>query len=136
MKQTIIDTAAEINVTLERDDIDTCFRMGKFNDRNGHRPIMVRLRSKGKKVDLMKKKKTLGNGKFIEEDLTKLRSSIYFAVRKDPNTSKSWTIEGKICAMVKRGSTEEKVTFSSPHDLTKLGWDENRIESLLNSIRR
>ena len=84
----------------------------------------------------MRAKKRLGAGKYIDEDLTRLRSKLYYEVRQDTNTTKYWTIDGKIYAMVRAngGGEPTKTCFQTPDDLAVLGWDEGRIEALMNSL--
>ena len=53
------------------------------------------------------KKKIPGGRIFVEESLTKLRGKLFYAVRKDDNTLKSWTQEGKIYTNIKGNNNEE-----------------------------
>ena len=129
----VIELAQSISVTLDRNDF-TCYRTG--NIENASRPVMVRLHKKHKKIELMKAKKHLARGKTIEEDLTRLRSKLYYTVRKSENTIKHWTIDGKIFAVVKSndGSDPSKVCFETPDDLYVLGYDEDRLEQFMNTV--
>ena len=86
--QKVIELANTVQVTIRKEDF-TCYRLGKPDKVS--RPILVKLHNKHKKIELMRAKKNLANaaaGKFIEEDLTKLRSKLYYEVRKDENTTK------------------------------------------------
>ena len=96
------------------------------------RPIMVQMNNRSKKTKIMIGKKKLGNGLFIEEDLTKLRSRMHYEIRKNENTSKTWTINGDIFAMVKgKNGNETKEKFCTPDDLYKLGWNNERLDHFL-----
>ena len=112
-----------------------CYRTGKLE--NPSRPILVKLHNQRQKVEIMRAKKGLGgSGKYIDEDLTKLRGKLYYEIRKDANTTKHWTVDGKIYAMVKTsgGGEAVKTCFQTPDDLAVLGWDERRIEDFMNSL--
>ena len=128
----VIQLAGTIQVNLARTDF-TCYRTG--NIENVSRPVMVRLHNQQKKIEFMKAKKHLARGKTIEEDLTRLRSKLHYTVRKNENTIKHWTIDGKIFAMVKPqdGGDATKVCFESPDDLYALGWNEERVEQFMNT---
>ena len=96
------------------------YRMGTTNGRSFPRPIMVQINNRPKKkTKIMMGKKKLRQGLYIEEDLTKLRSKMHFEVRKNENTTKTWTINGDIFAMVKgKNNVESKEKFSTPMTCT------------------
>ena len=129
LKQVVIDTAAPTQVRLDRADIVSCKRIHSNADNNA-KTIIVRLASRHKKIELMKNKKNLPRGKYLEEDLTKVRTSIYYAVRKHHNTTSAWTKEGKIFA---RLNGEQVVHFTTPNDLRKIGWDDDRIANFIET---
>ena len=81
----------------------------------------------------MKNKKKLGAGKYAEEDLTKVRSSIYYAVRKNNSIINAWTKEGKILGKLK--DTEQILTFITPDDLKKLGLSDDEINKITEPRR-
>ena len=95
------------------------------------------LSNKGKKIALMRNKKKITGGRiFIEESLTRLRGKLFFAVRKDDNTLKSWTQEGKIYTKIKGTNSEEVLKIiTTPDDLTKIGWDEDRISTFWDTFK-
>ena len=71
----------------------------------------------------------------MEEDLTKLRNKLYFVIRKSNMTTKCWTIDGRIFAIVK-GSGEQgerKLIFSNPDDLSQLGWNKDKVNVFLDA---
>ena len=133
LPQKVVDLAKEINVTINKDDF-ICYRTGRSD--NANRPVLVKLNDQRTKVKIMRAKKNLGTGKYIDEDLTRLRSKLYYEVRHDANTTKYWTIDGKIYAMVKPsgGGEPTKTCFQTPDDLAILGWDEGRVEDFMNSL--
>ena len=94
------------------------------------RVVVLKLRSNRAKVALMVNKKKLTGRKYIEEDLTKLRMNLYHTVRMDRNTIKTWTVEGKICTIVKdqTGSDVKKI-ITTPEDLVRINWTEERISN-------
>ena len=126
----IIETAKDVDVILEPDDITTCYRLGGRDAANDRRVIVAKLRSNRKKVALMMNKKKLTNRRYIEEDLTKLRTNLYHTVRMDRKTIKTWTIEGKICTLVKDNDGNDiKKMITTPDDLVKIQWTEERISN-------
>ena len=91
--QIVVDLASKVQVDIKKEDF-TCYRLGK--PEKSSRPILVKLHNQHKKIELMRAKKNLATaaaGKFIEEDLTRLRSKLYFEVRHNENTTKDRTIE-------------------------------------------
>ena len=76
----------------------------------------------------MRNKKKLHGNKYVEESLNRLRSKLFFCVRKDSNTGKSWTQDGKIITYFKnsRGQEVRKVIVT-PDDLAQIGWTDERI---------
>ena len=134
LQQKIIDVAKEADVTLEREDIVNCYRLGDDDKPANRRPIMIRVANRGKKVSLMRNKKKLPREKYFEEDLTKVRTKIFYAVRKHEQTTKAWTVEGKIFAMIKDNTnTEHKKIFTTPDDLQILGWDMVKINNYMEA---
>ena len=91
LKQTVIEVASTMDVVLRPQDIRGCFRIGERNGPTNKGPILIKLAYRSKKIAMMRNKKKLAPGRFIEEDLTKLRSTIYHKVRMDNNTSNTWT---------------------------------------------
>ena len=125
---TVIDVAGTIDVALRPEDISNCFRIGTNASEPHKRHILVKLAHKRKKVALMINKKKLGEGRFIEEDLTRLRSKLYHTVRREANTLKTWTQDGKVFTIIKDlESRELKKILTTPDDLVKIGWNEERI---------
>lgn len=128
----VMKLASDAGVELSKDDISTSHRLGVTRDNSKPSPIIVRLSKRDKKIELMKKKKNIRQGVYVEEDLTKLRGNMAYEVRKNSNTIKTWTINGKIYALVNEGGTEVKKVFETPDDLYKLGWTETRLEAFLD----
>ncbi|KAK3873783.1 hypothetical protein Pcinc_021208 [Petrolisthes cinctipes] len=114
---TVIKVAEDIGVTLIQADISVCHCIGTSSDANRPKPIIVRLARREKKIELMKNKKKLKRGIYIDEDLTKMRSKMLYEIRRDPQTTKTWTIDGRIFAMVNEGGEEMKKIFDTPIDL-------------------
>ncbi|KAK3868792.1 hypothetical protein Pcinc_025830 [Petrolisthes cinctipes] len=124
---TVIKVAEDIGVTLIQGDISVCHRIGTSSDANRPKPIIVRLARREKKIELMKNKKKLKRGIYIDKDLTKVRSKMLYEIRRDPQTTQTWKIDGRIFAMVNEGGEETKKIFDTPDDLYKLGWNETKL---------
>ena len=67
---------------------------------------------------------------FIHNYLTSLRSRLLKQVKKDPNTVKAFTLDGKVHCIIKDGSNREKVVIENPDELFKLGWDKKQLKEL------
>ena len=126
----VMNVASSIGVDVRRDDISTSHRLGP-SEPNKPSPIIVRFAKRDKKVSIMKNKKNLKDDIYVEEDLTKMRRNMFYEIRRHPNTIKSWTIEGKIYALMKEGNSEVKKVFENPDDLYKLGWNEAKLDAFL-----
>lgn len=85
-------------VNLKFDDIDIAHRLGKF-DKDKQRQIIVKMKSRMTKINIMTRKKALrGKHIFINDDLTKLNQAVFKSVRvknKD-HVSSAWTQDGVI----------------------------------------
>lgn len=128
----VIKTAREIGVTLTREDISVSHRVGRLNQETP-RPIIARLSRREKKVELMKNKK-LSRGLYMDEDLTRTRNKMLYEIRKHSQTTKTWTIDGKIFAMVNNEGEESRKVFETPDDLYKLGWNDAKVQLFLKGI--
>ena len=134
LQQKIIDIVKETEVNLETTEIKSHYRMGSRGQTGRFpRPIMVKLNNRDKRTKIMIGKKKLSGGVFIEEDLTKLRSRMHYEIRKSEHTSKTWTTNGDIFAIVKdkMSGRDNKEQFSTPDDLYKLGWNKEKLEVFL-----
>lgn len=129
----VIKTAREIGVTLTREDVSVSHRVGRTNQ-EAQRPIIARLSRREKKVELMKNKKKLGRGLYMDEDLTRTRNRMLYEIRKHPQTTKTWTIDGKIFAVISDEGEESRKVFETPDDLYKLGWNETKVQLFLKGI--
>ncbi|KAF0293454.1 hypothetical protein FJT64_008742 [Amphibalanus amphitrite] len=70
--------------------------------------------------------KTKRKNVYIDEDLTPLRAKMFFALRKDPDVSAVWTIDGRIhCKM---NGKDEKIIIDSPVDLFTIGWSDDKVK--------
>ena len=132
----VVDVARRVGVTLTAADVSVSHRTGT----DGEGPIIVRFARREKKIELMKNKKKLPKGDdaiYFEEDLARIHHRMLYEIRKDANTTKTWTINGKIFAMMKEnegeGQNEVKKVFETPDDLYKLGWNEARLTLFLQS---
>ena len=122
-------------VALQDDDIVDCFRLGNNTSAPDKRPIVVKLSNKGKKVALMRNKKKVGGNIFIEESLTRLRGKLFHKVRKDDNTLKTWTQEGKIFTKIKVNDEEVMKIITTPDDLIKIGLSEAKVSEFWDDFK-
>ena len=132
-----MSVAGQADVTFQPEDIIDVFRSGNSNTEPEKRAIVAKLSHKGKKVALMRNKKKIPGGRiFVEESLTRLRGKLFYAVRKDDTTLKSWTQEGKIYTKVKgANNTEVLKIITTPDDLIKIGWNEDRIATFWDTYK-
>ena len=132
-EQRVIGLARDIGVTLTSDDISERYRVGATTDTSYPKPVFVRLAKRTKKVEIMKNKKKCRRGVYIDEDLTRMRSNMMYEIRKHQHTVRTWTIDGKIFAIIKEDDAESKKIFDTPDDLYKLGWNEQKLNTFLET---
>ena len=132
-EERVMALARDIGVTLTSDDISECYRVGATVDASSPKPVFVRLAKRTKKVEIMKNKKKCRRGVYIDEDLTRTRSNMMYEIRKHQHTLRTWTIDGKIFAIIKEGDAESKKVFDTPDDLYKLGWNQQKLNNFLDA---
>ena len=135
LRQEVITTAGKAEVVIQNDDIVDCFRLGNNTTAPDKRPIIVKLANKGKKVALMRNKKKVGGNVFMEESLTRLRGKLFYKVRIDDKTLKTWTIEGKIFTKIKVNEEEVVKVITTPDDLTKIGWSDTQVSEFWDDFK-
>ena len=132
--QLVVELASKVGVDLKEDDISVSHRLPQRNP-NRPKPILVKFVRRDKKTALMKAKKTLRTRSdlkhiYIDEDLTRMRSTILRELRKEDRTKNCWSIDGKIlCKVTENGQTVTKF-IDSPDHLTHVGWSEEKIKEL------
>lgn len=107
--QIILDVAKAVDATITLDDIERSHRLGppRPSGINGNRPkprdIIVKLVSYRSRSKLFKSKSNLRNsgfkGSFINEDLTRSRSDLFFQCRllvRSKHVLSTWTSDGVI----------------------------------------
>ena len=138
--QVVVQLAKEIGVDMTEADLSTCHRLGvpgtgnpgSRRARGKPRPIIARFCRRDVKASLMRNKKELKKKEafkavFLADDLTRLRSRLIQAMKKDENITRVWTVEGKVFYVIKRGGREGKRSLDSIDDLVHLGWSEETI---------
>ena len=119
--------------TYTRADISIAHRLPS---RTGSKQIIVRFVRREDKNLLMKNKSGLrrrqGPKVFITDDLTSLRSKMLQALKNDERIARAYSQDGTIFAIEKgtNGNDGKRVRINSPNDLSKLGWDEAKVNSL------
>lgn len=132
------NVAQQIGVTLTAYDIDRSHRLRRPNNnphdvqgsyagaaRNANSsppPIIVKFTSYKPKLQMMKNRRKLkGSGTVIVEDLTKKNSNLLFQTSKKTNVKASWTIDGRVFALVKStGGQEKKKLITGLPDLNSI----------------
>ena len=119
---TIIRMAAEkLQVRLEERDIDRSHRLGRKMDDGRPREIIVKLVSHDTKVNILKSGKRLrGTNIYMNEDMTKYRSSLAFEARqlkRDKQIADTWTRDGHILIKNKAGNIK---SISTKQELSLL----------------
>ena len=129
-EQKAIEMMKKTGVTITKDDIADCHRVGRFHD--GSRPIIVRFVNRRKRTEVMRNKKALRDKDeckkvYLNDDLTSLRARLLKYVKDLPKVDKAWTIGGRIFCEKKRvpgvplPEQSKPVIIESPDDLVKLG---------------
>ena len=137
-KQKAIEMMKKTGVTITKDDIADCHRVGRFHD--GSRPIIVRFVNRRKRTEVMRNKKALRDKDeckkvYLNDDLTSLRARLLKYVKDLPKVDKAWTIGGRIFCEKKKvpgvplPEQSKPVIIESPDDLVKLG--ETTVDSNL-----
>ena len=136
----VCNVAQQIGITLTPCDIDRSHRLRRPNT-NPHDvqsqgsyagaarnvklstpPIIVKFTSYRPKLKMMKNRRKLkGTGTVIVEDLTKKNSNLLFQTSKHTNVKASWTIDGRVFALVKTtGGHEMKKLITGLPDLNSI----------------
>ena len=138
-KETAIETANLVGITLKREDIQRAHRVGKRrkptakNPNPSPRQVIVKLKDSDQRTNIILSKKKLQenaakeeNGKFsnayIAEDLTPFRSKLLWYTKKQCNGKfiKCHTRNGRIKAkLASNPNAKEWVTICDPDDFHK-----------------
>ena len=129
----MVDVAKDMGLTVVPQDISVSHRLPA---RGGQaKPIIAKFVRRDVKTQLMRNKKKLREHEsrknvYVNEDLTPFRSKLVRELRKDETIKSVWTIDGKIfCTQDERGK-EYKRVITSPDDLFKVGWPEEKVYAL------
>uniref|UniRef100_A0A6P7HAJ8 Uncharacterized protein LOC114346326 n=1 Tax=Diabrotica virgifera virgifera TaxID=50390 RepID=A0A6P7HAJ8_DIAVI len=93
----------KLSVNLTQSDVDMCFRIGKFSDKNSTnpRPILLRFLSYKVRRSVFDRKKMLkSSGISIKEDLTTTASKILRAAMEKYGKHRVWTLDGRVYALI------------------------------------
>lgn len=137
LKDKVVDLTKEIGCDIQHGDISICHRNGQethqSNGTKRPRQVLVKFVSREKKVAVMKNKKNLKDKKknvYVNEDLTGPRAKMLKCIREKKCTQSLYTKDGRIICKLKSAKPEERpVTIETPHDLIKLGFDEDEIKN-------
>ena len=96
----VVNLVAKTGVQIATTDIEHSYRIGKRNkdDKNVKRPIIVKFANYATKKLSLKSKKKLPKGVYINDDLTKNRSTVAYRARclvKSRAAKSTWTDDGK-----------------------------------------
>lgn len=97
-----------------------CYRIGKVNNRDNPRQIIVKFRSYDKKLEVMKARRRLKGSDLkisVVEDLTKVKHEIYKAASELLGKKKVWTFNGSVYTKLQGKITE----IRSVEELDRLG---------------
>lgn len=110
----------ELNIAIDRSEIDRAHRVGRPNNDARSRPIIVKLKSFHTKLNIMKNKRKLrGKPLYVNEDLTKANQQLLMYARKECRvTGLVYTTDGYI--FVKRKSDNKIFRIKKEEDLTTL----------------
>ena len=136
--QIIIDLAERIDLVLNREEINDCFRIivkensPKLNS-DESRPIIVKFLRYECKENMMKKRHKLkSQNVIIRDDLTKLRSRIVFELVRCNDVKGVWTNNGNIYYRRKEeGKNVRKRIDQIPGDLYEAGLTICKVYELL-----
>ena len=104
-----------LDITLDDDDLNDCYRLGKHEGNIG-KPIIVKFMRQKDRNTVYKAKTKLKDVKpalYINEDLTKPIADLYAEVRKlrkDLFIWKCWTASSKIFCTINENDEPEQIT--------------------------
>jgi len=110
----------KLGVKLDLHEIDRSHRVGKKTSEPGKkpRPIIVKFGTYRSRQKLMRvRRKLKGTGITIKEDLTRTNQTLLEQVSRAEDVVSSWTIDGRILALVKRNGQETIRQVSTLKDL-------------------
>lgn len=100
--ETVLDNvirffSTKLNITCKNEDFDSVFRIGKFNNTEKPRTILVNFISNIKRSEVFTAKKLLKNNEVsMFEDLTKKRFELLIAAKKKMGPANAWSSNGRI----------------------------------------
>ena len=99
--EVVVNLMAKTGVQIATTDVEQSYRIGKRNkqDKTVKRPIIVKFTNYATKKLSLKSKKKLPKGVYINDDLTKNRSTVAYRARclvKSRAAKSTWTDDGKI----------------------------------------
>ena len=150
----IIELAKKMHITLSKDDIERCHRLGKPRTNGTSRPIIVRFSSFRKKREMVEKKKSLripeeemvgltpeekkaklSANPFIVEDLTPFRGHIFKYIREWNFKSKKFDVVttdyGQIVVKEKNADTWHRISSTEDFLNADIPFDAEEFDELL-----
>ena len=127
----VVEVAELMRVRVAHEDISTSHRIGRPQP-GRERPLVARFVRRDKRTEILRNKKKLkdtNRGVFVDEHLSPLRAKLLNLVKRDEDTARVWTIDGKIFCTRKGDPEGKKYVLTTPDDLFKqLGWGEQKLK--------
>ncbi len=102
VEEKVLFLTASKNVDLNASDIDKCHRLGRHHpDSATNRRIIVKFTNSKARQRVYEARRSLGDGTFVQDHLTRLRSQLGFEARKlvrSKALNKTWVAGSKIYA--------------------------------------
>lgn len=134
LRAKITKLAADAGMTMAKDDISVCHRLGNKNPTKA-RNVICKFVARTTKHKLMRAKQNLKNKPeyrqiYVNEDLTRLRSRMLNMVRRNERVKSCYTRDGKIVCTYKDGARERRLIIETPDQLFQLGYDDVDLREL------
>lgn len=112
------------NVELTAADIDKCHRLGRFRPEfNKSRRIIVKFANSKARQRIYESRRSLGDGIFVQDHLTKLRSQLSYEARQLQRSNhilKTWVSGCKVFVNVMAKGKEIKLLLRSMDDIQSI----------------
>lgn len=118
----ILEHANRCNIALKPEDIDKCHRKGKYKG-SGNRKVIVRFTNSKARQRVYEGRRTIGDGIFVQENLTRRRDQLAYEARQLVRTKslmKTWVGGCRIFALIMHSGKELKIQIHDMDDIASI----------------
>ena len=140
-EKTVTTFFEKARIPVPKEELSITHRLPS-RDTTRSKPLLVKLKSRILRNQVMRKKKELRDNAilkgdypdaFIVEHLTPMRAKVAYKLRNDDTVERVWTIDGRLKVILKGTSQPDKpITVDSLEQLIQIpSWSKNDIEKLV-----